>query len=85
MLVFGTKDGQQSQTEILSAAERADGRRYGGLTLQSPKQPCFLSGYCHRCPGRPDAVNAVIQHYSGYIATLATRTSYDAFGFSVGI
>lgn len=30
--------------------------------------------------GEPDAVNAVIRRYSGYIATLATRTSYDASG-----
>ena len=30
--------------------------------------------------GKPDAVNAVIHHYSGYIAALATRTSYDAQG-----
>ena len=30
--------------------------------------------------GDPDAVNHVVQHYSGYIATLSTRTSYDAQG-----
>ena len=30
--------------------------------------------------GEPDAVNTVIRHYSGYIAALSTRTSYDAFG-----
>lgn len=30
--------------------------------------------------GDPDAVNRVLQHYSGYIATLSTRTSYDAYG-----
>ena len=27
--------------------------------------------------GGPDAVNRVIGHYSGYIAALSTRTSYD--------
>lgn len=27
--------------------------------------------------GDPDAVNRVIGHYSGYIAALSTRTSYD--------
>ena len=27
--------------------------------------------------GEPDAVNTVIRHYSGYIAALSTRTSYD--------
>ena len=31
--------------------------------------------------GEPDAVNKVISHYSGYIATLSTRTSYDAQGY----
>ena len=30
--------------------------------------------------GEPDAVNLVIRHYSGYIAALSTRTSYDAHG-----
>ena len=30
--------------------------------------------------GDPDAVNTVIRHYSGYIAALSTRTSYDANG-----
>ena len=30
--------------------------------------------------GDPDAVNQVVRHYSGYIATLSTRTSYDAQG-----
>ena len=30
--------------------------------------------------GDPDAVNHVVRHYSGYIATLSTRTSYDAQG-----
>ena len=30
--------------------------------------------------GDPDAVNQVIDHYSGYIAALSTRTSYDAHG-----
>ncbi len=30
--------------------------------------------------GDPDAVNQVIRHYSGYIAALATRTSYDKNG-----
>lgn len=30
--------------------------------------------------GEPDAVNTVIRHYSGYIAALSTRTSYDAHG-----
>ena len=30
--------------------------------------------------GESDAVNTVIHHYSGYIAALSTRTSYDAFG-----
>ena len=28
----------------------------------------------------PDAVNRVIGHYSGYIAALSTRTSYDPQG-----
>ena len=28
--------------------------------------------------GDPVAVDMVIRHYSGYIAALATRTSYDA-------
>ena len=31
--------------------------------------------------GNPEAVNRVIQHYSGYIAALSTRTSYDLDGF----
>ena len=31
--------------------------------------------------GDPDAVNQVIRHYSGYIAALSTRTSYDLDGF----
>ena len=30
--------------------------------------------------GDPNAVNTVIRHYSGYIAALSTRTSYDAHG-----
>lgn len=30
--------------------------------------------------GEPDAVNAVIHHYSGYIAALSTKTSIDAQG-----
>ena len=30
--------------------------------------------------GEPDAVNTVIRHYSGYVAALSTRTSYDAHG-----
>lgn len=30
--------------------------------------------------GEPDAVNMVIRHYSGYIAALSTRTSYNAHG-----
>ena len=32
--------------------------------------------------GDPEAVNLVIRHYSGYIATLATRTSHDKNGYS---
>ncbi len=31
--------------------------------------------------GEPEAVNLVIRHYSGYIAALATRTSYDKQGY----
>ena len=30
--------------------------------------------------GDPDAVNRVISHYSGDIAALSTRTSYDSQG-----
>ena len=30
--------------------------------------------------GDPDAVNQVVRHYSGYIAALSTRTSYDVQG-----
>ncbi len=30
--------------------------------------------------GDPDAVNRVLRYYSGYIATLSTRTSYDTYG-----
>lgn len=30
--------------------------------------------------GDPDAVNTVIRHYSGYIASLSSRTGYDANG-----
>ena len=30
--------------------------------------------------GDPEAVNRVLDHYSGYIAALSTRTSYDAHG-----
>ena len=30
--------------------------------------------------GEPDAENTVIRHYSGYIAALSTRTSYDVHG-----
>lgn len=30
--------------------------------------------------GEPDAVNLVIRHYSGYIAALGARTSYDVHG-----
>lgn len=33
--------------------------------------------------GEPIAVNMVVHHYSGYIATLATRTSYDVHGNSI--
>ena len=31
--------------------------------------------------GNPEAVNRVIQHYSGYIAALSMRTSYDKTAF----
>ena len=31
--------------------------------------------------GNPEAVNRVIQHYSGYIAALSMRTSYGKNGF----
>lgn len=31
--------------------------------------------------GNPEAVNRVIQRYSGYIAALSMRTSYDKNGF----
>ena len=31
--------------------------------------------------GNPEAVNRVVRHYSGYIAALSTRTSYDLDGF----
>ena len=31
--------------------------------------------------GDPVAVNRVVRHYSGYIAALSTRTSYDLDGF----
>ena len=30
--------------------------------------------------GDPEAVNRVLDHYSGYIAVLSTRTSYDVHG-----
>ena len=30
--------------------------------------------------GDPDAVNAVLRHYEGYIARLATRQFYDEYG-----
>ena len=30
--------------------------------------------------GDPEAVNRVLDHYSGYIAALSTRTSYDPQG-----
>ena len=30
--------------------------------------------------GDPEAVDMVIRHYFGYIAALATRTSYDTHG-----
>ena len=30
--------------------------------------------------GEPDAMRAVLQHYSGYIATLSMRTFYDKDG-----
>lgn len=30
--------------------------------------------------GEPEAVNTVVRFYSGYIAALSMRTSYDAFG-----
>lgn len=30
--------------------------------------------------GNADAMNAVIQHYSGYIMSLSTRRYFDAFG-----
>ncbi|MCB6367482.1 helix-turn-helix domain-containing protein [Intestinibacillus massiliensis] len=30
--------------------------------------------------GEPDAVNAIVLYYSGYIAALSTRTSYDVHG-----
>ena len=32
--------------------------------------------------GNPEAVNWVVQYYSGYIAALSMRTSYDKNGFS---
>ena len=31
--------------------------------------------------GDPEAVNLVLRHYSGYITALATRTSYDDYGY----
>jgi len=31
--------------------------------------------------GDPEAVNRMVRHYSGYIAALSTRTSYDLDGF----
>ena len=31
--------------------------------------------------GNPEAVSRVVRHYSGYIAALSTRTSYDLDGF----
>lgn len=31
--------------------------------------------------GNPEAMNRVVRHYSGYIAALSTRTSYDLDGF----
>ena len=42
--------------------------------------PASLPYHRRRCPGEPDAVNTVIRHYSGYIAVLSTRTSYDVHG-----
>ena len=30
--------------------------------------------------GDPEAVSRVVRHYSGYIAALSTRTSYDVHG-----
>lgn len=30
--------------------------------------------------GDPEAVNTVVRHYSGYIAALSMRTSYDKYG-----
>ena len=32
--------------------------------------------------GDPDALSAVLKHFEGYIATLATRTLYDEYGRS---
>ena len=32
--------------------------------------------------GGPDARSAVLKHFEGYIATLATRTLYDEYGRS---
>ena len=31
--------------------------------------------------GDPEAVNRAVRHYSGYIAVLSMRTSYDKNGF----
>lgn len=32
--------------------------------------------------GDPDAISSVLNHFEGYIATLATRTLYDEYGRS---
>lgn len=40
-----------------------------------------LPGYRRRCRRRPEAVNRVVRHYSGYIAALSTRTSYGPDGY----
>lgn len=32
--------------------------------------------------GNPDAISSVLNHFEGYIATLATRTLYDEYGRS---
>ena len=50
--------------------------------LKSVRDEIFDNGerFAAAVRGEPDAVNTVIRHYSGYIAALSTRTSYDVHG-----
>ena len=48
-----------------------------GKQSDYPKSPCSLSRHCGGEQRRPDAMKIVLQHFSGYIASLSMRKLYD--------